>query len=281
MRPASFAELLARHPDVQSDWPDQSFTQHAAPTAAAEALSRRGMIMLRNALPAPILPKCRASFEQFTRSLEDEPDAGSWHAPWHVHDGPHLPAATIFSALLGSWTWSVVEEICGSTDITILLGLCTARHAIDHPLSAGAHQDARVVAPEIPFAMWIPFQAITPRENSGLGFITPAPERVLPALPHNDVGPDYVIANFHRAWVPHYAPGDLSIHTNLSPHFTTGYGTRSDRYSLEVRAMARQSAPVKYQDPAIHVGRQNGKAVVAGTSCSPGVDAGSFLSLFA
>jgi hypothetical protein len=280
MAPASFDELLAEHPDVQRDRPDQSFTQRAAPDAAAKALSAHGMIMLRGALPPPLLPQCRATFAQFARSLEHEAEGGSWHVPWHVQDGRHLPAASIVSALLESWTWSVIEAICGSTDITILLSLCTARHAIDTPLSAGAHQDATVVAPDIPFAMWIPFHAITPRENSGLGFITPAPEHVLPVLPHNDVGSEYVTANFHRAWVPRYRPGDLSIHTNLSPHFTTGYGTRTDRYSLEIRAMARAAAPVKYQDPAIHIGRQDGDAVIVGTACSPGVDARSFLSLF-
>lgn len=96
---------------------------------------------------------------------------------------------------------------------------------VDKPLAAGAHQDATTVAPEL--LLWIPFHAVTPRHNSGLGFITPAPERVLPTLPRNDVGTEYVLANFHNAWVPNPAPGDLSIHTNLSPHFTSGYGTRT------------------------------------------------------
>ena len=278
MRPLYFDELLDQHPDVQNDWPDQSFTRHAAPAAAAKALSRCGVIMLRSALPATILPACCTSFEQFARSLEPESDDGSWHAPWRVHHCHHLPAATIVSALLKSWAWPVVEELCGSTDTTILLSFCMARHVIDKPLAAGAHQDATAVAPELPFAMWIPLHAVTPRQNSGLGFLTPAPERILPALPHNDVGPEYVVANFHKAWVPRYAPGDLSIHTSLSPHFTTGYGTRTDRYSLEIRAMARDAAPAGYQDPAIHVGRRNGEAVVVDTACSPGLDAQRFLS---
>ncbi|MBI2742174.1 MAG: hypothetical protein HYX38_37245 [Rhodospirillales bacterium] len=279
MQAPRFDELLDLHPDVQNELPEQSFTEGAAPVLAAAALSRCGVIMLRSALPATILPACCASFEQFARSLGGESDAGSWHAPWRVQHHQHLPAATIVSALLRSWAWPVVEKICGSTDIVVLLGLCTARHMVDKPLVAGAHQDATAVAPELPFALWIPLHAVTPRRNSGLGFITPAPQRVLPTLPHNDVGTEYVLANFHNAWVPSYAPGDLSIHTNLSPHFTTGYGTRTDRYSLEIRAMARDAAPPKYQDPAIHVGRRNGEVTVVGTSCSPGVDAGHFLSL--
>jgi hypothetical protein len=279
--PPRFDELLDQHPNVQDDWPDQSFTNRAAPAVAAAALKRCGVIMLRNALPAAILPSCCASFEQFARSLECQSDDGSWHAPWHVRHRQHLPAATILSTLLSSWAWAVIEEICCSEDITVLLSFCMARHIVDKPLAAGAHQDATAVAPDIPFAMWIPFHAVTPRQNSGLGFIIPAPERILPALPHNDVGPEYVLANFHRAWVPHYAPGDLSIHTNLSPHFTTGYGTWTDRYSLEIRAMARESAPAKYQDPAIHIGRRNGEAAVVGMACSPGVDARSLLSILA
>ena len=239
--------------------------------------------MLRSALPAAILPRCHRNFDRFVRSLTPYRgnDGGSWHMPWAVRHWGYHPAAAVLSALLKSWAWPVVERICGSTNIAILLCLCVARHAIDKSLGAGAHQDVTAVAPDVPFSMWIPLHAIEPRQNSGLGFIVPAPDHVLPALPHNDVGPDYVLGHFDKAWVPRYAPGDVTIHTSLSPHFTTGYGTHTNRFSLEVRAMARDAAPTKYQDPAVYVGRRDGAAVVVDTNCSPGSDARRFLARLA
>ena len=234
--------------------------------------------MLRKVIAPALLATCRDSFDRFTHALKDEDEDGSWHSPWSIRTGGHLPAASLISAVLQSWAWPVVEKICGSTDITVLLGFSTARHVVDKALGVGAHQDATAVTPELPFALWIPLQEVTPRQTAGLGFITPAPTKILPTLHHNDVGSDYVLENFSRAWVPHYAAGDLTVHTSLSPHFTTGYGTETDRYSLEIRALARDRAPLQFQDPALHVGRRDGKVTVVGTSCSPGVDAGAFLA---
>jgi hypothetical protein len=302
MQNLNYDELIARYPEVQKDRHGLSFGAEASPARVADALTPSGAVMLRSVLPERTLLRCQTSFEYFARSLgrrrpawlrpwskarddgpspqwrNGETDIGSWHSPWVVRYRRHRPAASILSALLKSWAWPVVEKICGATDIAILLGFCVARHAIDKSLGAGAHQDAKAVAAEVPFSMWIPFHAITPRRNSGLGFIVPAPHHVLPTLPHNDVGPDYVLGNLDKAWVPHYSPGDLTIHTSLSPHFTTGYGTQSDRYSLEIRAMARDASPPEYQDPAIYVGRRDSKPVIVDTKCSPGVGAHGFLA---
>jgi hypothetical protein len=277
-----FDELVARYPQVQQDRYGLAFAGDVPASQIADELSRQGVVMLRNVLPASILWPCHWSFARFVRSLKLDRRSvdGSWHRPWLVRHWGHRPAAVILAALFKSWAWRVVEKICGSTDIAVLLGLCIARHAIDKPLGAGAHQDARAVAPDVPFSMWIPLHGIAPRRNSGLGFIVPAPDRVLPSLPHNDIGPDYVLGNFDRAWVPPYSPGDVSIHTSLSPHFTTGYGTHTNRYSFEVRAMARDAAPAKYHDPAVYVGRREGRAMVVDTNCSAGSDAHPFLSQF-
>lgn len=279
MRLPLFNEILDHHPAVQDDSRGPSFTRHAH-TSVAETLHASGVVMLRHALPAAILPACRLGFAEYVRHLERDPE-GSWHRPWSIVCHSHRPALAILSSLIRSWTWNVVEEICGSTDITILLSLCTARHVVDSPLPVGAHQDGTAVAPEIPFALWIPLEAVVPRRNAGLGFISPAPEHLLPASPHNDIGSDYVLANLDRTWIPTYAPGDLSVHSSLSPHFTTGYGTRSDRYSLEVRAMASDTAPLSYQDPAIYVARRHDMPSVVGTRCSADSDARHFLSLMA
>src|SRR5437868_3975914 len=82
-------------------------------------------------------------------------------------------------------------EICGSSHLAMVLKFCTARHGIDRPLGVGAHQDAKVVAPDLPLSIWIPLHQIVPHLNSGLGFVVPDPGRLLPTLPHNDVGPEY------------------------------------------------------------------------------------------
>jgi hypothetical protein len=120
-----------------------------------------------------------------------------------------------------------------------------------------------------------------PPRTSGLGFLPPPPDRVLPTLPHNDIGPEYVLGRFPAAWVPPYAAGDLTIHTHLLPHFTTGYGTGSDRYSLEVRATAWRNADPTLQDPAVYVSRRHGRPTIVDGRCSPGTDARQFFAVLA
>jgi hypothetical protein len=309
MQNVSCRELITRHPAVQQDRYGLSFEPRAAVPEIQSALSRFGVVMLRGALPAKTLPPCRRSFRRFTHALgrtakhwrwhwgtselardegpspewaDGETDTGSWHRPWVVRDWNRAPAAVILSALLKSQAWHIVEAVCGTTDIAILLAYCAARHAIDTDLAVGAHQDAKVVSPDIPFSIWVPLHGIRPGQNSGLGFFVPAPDQVLPTLPHNDVGPEYAMANLEKAWVPRYEPGDLTIHTKYSPHFTTGYGTRSDRYSFEIRAMAWDAARSEDQDPAIYVRRRpDGVPVIVQTRCSRDAGAHGFVAVLA
>jgi hypothetical protein len=273
-----FDELLAAYPQVRRDRYGLTFSQRAGSSQAARTLSKSGVMMLKEALPGEVLPSCRESFERFARALPDETESGSWHSPWLVHDEAMCPASVVLTRLLRSWAWNVVEELCGSTDIAVLLAFCVARHAVDKRLGAGAHQDAKSLPPELPFSLWIPLHAVTPLQTSGLGFLPPAPDRLLPALPNNDVGSEYVLEHFADAWVPAYAPGDVTIHSSLLPHFTTGYGTGSDRYSVEVRAMAVNDADLKLQDPAVYVARRHGRPTIVGTRCSPEVPTDRFFA---
>jgi len=160
----------------------------------------------------------------------------------------------------------------------VLLKFCTARHSIDKLLGVGAHQDAKVVDPEVPLSIWIPLQDIEPGAHSGLGFVVPHPKEILATLPHNDVGADYVLRDLTRLWIPAYQIGDLTIHSRLSAHFTTGYGTLSDRYSLEIRAMPRRLAPSAHLDPAISVARRGGVPTIVEAASSAAVGAQAFLS---
>jgi hypothetical protein len=73
----------------------------------------------------------------------------------------------------------------------------------------------------------------------------------------------------------------MTIHAKFAPHFTASFGTKSDRYSIEIRAMARDAAPIASQDPAIYVARRNGVPTTIGTNCSAGTRAHDFLAVVA
>ena len=291
-------ELLERHPAILDDRHGLAFTGYTPFPTIVDALHRSGVVMLRGALPPKELRPCRRSFERFAKNSgrtvaadptgDEGPSAewaageredGSWHRPWIVRDRDDAPAAAVIALLLRSWVWKVVETVCGSTDIVLLLASCAARHAIDKELPIGAHQDCKVVSPDIPFSIWVPLHDVVPLRTSGLGFITPPPDHMLPTLPHGDIGADYVAERAEGAWVPTYQAGDVTMHTKMSPHFTTGYGTRSDRFSFEIRAMAWADAPELLQDPAIYVRRRaDGAPVIVQTKCSGDTRAQAFVA---
>ena len=298
--PLNFRQLIDKHPELLKDRFQLAFSQDAAPEAAADKLGASGVIMLRNALPVEMLSECQTTFSHFVRTLgksagsqsedgDNEPavddgpspewdngeeSSGSWHKPWAVRHAGHSPTANVLTALIRSWAWPVIEQICHSKDIVVMFGLCLARHRIDEDLLVGVHQDARVVNPDIPLSLWIPLSEVAPRRHSGLGFVVPNPNELL-AL--DDAGSSYVLDNLDRVWVPHYRAGDLTIHSKFSPHFTTGYGTHSHRYSLEIRLWAYEDSLTQYYDPSIRVARRNGIPVVLGTKCSLGIGAHEFV----
>lgn len=282
----NFKELVERHPEVIEDRYALSFPRQSKPADMAAAFSRYGVILLEQALPPAVLEAAAEGFHRFAESAQSRHEfvragkgrGGSWHSPWAVRDGEHFPAAAVLSAVIMSWTWDVVEEICQSSHLVVLLKWCMVRHNMDSLLGIGGHQDAKVVAANVPFALWIPFNPIRPGLTSGLGFVVPSPDGVLPTLPHDDIGADYVLADPARLWVPSYAVGDLTIHSRFSPHFTTGYGTGSDRFSLEVRVMPRDAAPPEYLDPAAYVSRRAGIPTIVETTHLSDKGAGKFLT---
>jgi hypothetical protein len=286
-----FKTLLESRPEVTQDRHALSFSTQAPLGDVARAFSKFGVVMLKEVLPAAVLTASADAFRLYLRSSRPdqgasagrlewgrgENDAGSWHSPWMIRHGSDFPAAAVLSAVVRSWAWEVVEEICQSSNIAVLLKFCTARHSVDRALGVGAHQDAKVVASDVPLSLWIPLQDIVPGHNSGLGFVVPHPGQILPTSPHNDVGAEYVLGDLRDIWIPPYALGDLSIHSRLSPHFTTGYGTLSDRFSLEIRAMARSAASPKHVHPAMFVARRDGIPTIVEVNSSAEVDAHDFL----
>lgn len=300
-----FPQLVAQHPEILADRPALSFSRENSATEAAAEWRRSGVVMLRGVLPPQALAECRRTFDQFINSvikkdrearpprddgaltLDDGPSAewdsgeiefGSWHLPWVVRHGGHSPTAIVVSKLINSWAWPVIEEVCHSNDIMVMFGLCLARHNIDRELHVGIHQDATAVNPDVPLSIWIPLQDVVPPHQSGLGFVVPSPGEVIPAGSNNDIGMDYVFGQLNNIWVPRYNAGDLTIHSRYSPHFTTGYGTQTDRYSLEIRLWARDDALLKYCDPSMRVCRRDGIPVVMETKCSLGIAAHGFLA---
>jgi hypothetical protein len=293
-------QLFKDRPDILVDRPGASFTKKAEPSEIAAALGSSGVVLLHGALSWWTLSSCHRIFRRFVGDLSGKPrlpawhsgyenilakddwpdikgddaetDSGSAHRPWVVRDYNRSPAAMVIAALLKSWTWPVVEALCKSSDIAILLRFCLARHTIDKVGASAAKQDASSVGPDIPFTIWIPFQAIALGRNPGLGFMTgPPPRGALPA----------VAADSKDLWIPTYRTGDISIHGLYTPYFTTCSGVPSDSYSLEIRAMAREAAPLDDQDPAIYVGRRDGKPTVVGANCSDARHAKGFVRLLA
>jgi hypothetical protein len=253
---ACFKDLVEAHPEILQDRHGLTFR---GVQGAAEAFRRSGAVMLRQAFPTGVVEAARDAFD---RSLAIDPDGH--RMLWEIRDGNEYPATGIISALLGSWAWAVVERLCGSRHIAIPLGYCVARNVIDRSLSVGAHQDAFGFGSGVPFSVWIPLQPIKPMEASGLGFMVPALDHVVPADNQDNVGRDAVLSDPAKLWIPTYEAGDVTIHSNLLPHFTTGYGTLSRRYSLEIRPLRRLTAPMMYLDPAIYVAQRDGRAVVSG-----------------
>lgn len=242
----------------------------------------------------PRLPPWHNGFENIlakddwpdTKGDDRETETGSKHMPWVVRDYNRSPAAMVIVALLKSWTWPVVEELCKSTDIAILLRACVARHTIGKTGAFPAIQDASSVGRDIPFAIWIPFHRIALGRSPGLGFVTEWRSRQMlsEAASHVD-GHEYVSWAFatdaKRLWAPTYKAGDISIHGLYTPYFVTCSGMPSDSYSLEIRAMAREAAPLEYQDPAIYVSRRGGRPTVVGSNCSNARHAKGFVTLLA
>src|SRR5437762_4388608 len=224
-------ELIEQHPAVTRHRHELTFTAQDAPEAGAEAFSQHGVVMLRDAMPAMALLPSRFAFHRFARTLggthwpwdwcfactDDGPGPqwaagedhyGSWHRPWAVRYWHYRPTATVISRLVKSWAWGVVERLCGSSDIAILLSLCLARHAIDRDLGVGAHQDAQGLPPVVPFSIWLPLHGVAPGRKSGLGFVTDPPGRLLPVPPGSDLdlGDRVVLDNLDSVWVPTYRP---------------------------------------------------------------------------
>jgi hypothetical protein len=303
-------QLFKGYPDILADRPGASFNKTTEPSAIADALGSAGVVVLRGALSWWMLSSRHRIFKRFVGDLSGKPRIGAWHSgfenvlgkddwfdtagddaetdigskhmPWVVRDYNRCPAAIVIAALLKSWTWPVVEQLAKSTDIAILLRLCVARHTIDRVGAFPAKQDVSSVGRDIPFMIWMPFHRIALGRNPGLGFVTGPPPPAL-AASHDD--PEYVSRTFNtdakKIWVPAYKAGDISIHGPYTPYFTTCSGVPSDSYSLEIRATAREAAPLDYQDPAIYVGRRDGKPTVVGSNCSDARHAKGFVALLA
>jgi hypothetical protein len=267
-----FDRFLASYPQVRRPRPAVDCQRlRRTVSAKARAFDRFGMLMLRSALHPELLRSIRREYPTF---------GGDGDRIWDVKVDDARILAPIIPALLRSWSWPTIEAICGSSDIVFFLSICIARRIVDRSMGIGAHQDAVALPPEAPLSIWIPLDDIVPGQISGLGFIVKREPGVL-SQSNNDIGGDYVLANTEEAWVPSYRVGDLSVHHNLTPHFTTGYGTARERVSVEIRCAAAAEAPARLQDPALRVRRTWRGRFEVQAMASKGSDAEPFLALMA
>ncbi|HXW26221.1 MAG TPA: hypothetical protein VEK73_15865 [Xanthobacteraceae bacterium] len=237
-----FAELLARHPEVGADRHGLVFAR-GAERAAAAAYRRHGVVQLRNALAPDFLAGLRekclragAAFDPASAAAEGF-RTGKGNNLWDFRlDGYVL--APFFAAMTASWAWAVVQEICGSADIVFFTAECAVRHVMDETRGLGAHQDAVNVSHDMPFAIWVPLHDAVPGRDSALGFIANG-ERAL--IDPQDF-PAHMLAHRDDLWMPTYRAGDLTIHDKMTPHYTTGFGTGSERISVELRCAERRAA---------------------------------------
>ncbi len=289
-----FNEFIAAFPQTLLDRRGLSCAlgDGQSPEQLLRRFAQNGVLLFRNVLPAPLIRSLLERCLAFGARLQNSPPPpangrdiaaayrdGIGNYLWEMQVDNEYFLAPLIPALLRSWIWPAIEAIVGSQNIVILLSLCITRHMIDESLGLGAHQDAVALPGAVPFSIWIPLQDVRPGSCAGLGFVTPPPAGLLPRQHHIDVGEDYLLGRADDVWLPTYGVGDLSIHHNLTPHFTTGFGTKTERFSVEIRCMSMETAPNRLQDPAMYVlRRDSGEPTIFKTGASVGNIANGYLA---
>ena len=122
----NYKALIENQPEVVDDRHSLSFSHQHFPRDIAQAFSRFGVVMLKER-SAPMLKSCLDAFRSFvhssTANRAESHARGGQGQPWLVRCGNFYPAATVISAVINSWTWNVVEELCQSSNIVVLLEL--------------------------------------------------------------------------------------------------------------------------------------------------------------
>lgn len=263
-----FDEYLDRHPEVRVDRAGAVHGRGQSPEAVAESFCRTGVALLRQAIPASTLEGVRTRLDRQTLEILRRFEAGERTRDvtaflegqgsflWTLKDHEYF-LRNLIPDLARSWAWPVIEAICGSRRIVVLVSFCFMRRVVDQRLGVGAHQDAVGFETDLPVSIWMPLHPVVVGQRSGLGFVTGATQEIVPHIESN-MGEAYVFAHEGQVWLPDYEVGDLSIHGMYTPHCTTGFGTGRDRYSLEVRCVAEEVAPLYLQDPAVVIDGRGG-----------------------
>ena len=251
-----------------------SFSEQYRSADIAVAFARSGVVMLKGALAPETLATCAEAFRRFVHSSKDkvgvartggrlqtddgETRASSWHNPWSVRYQGRFPPPSSYRRFLDpghgtSSKRSAARRISPSCSSSAPRGTASTRR-----LASGRIETQKSWILIFPYRSGFRLVSRAPSEV-GLGFVVPAPGRLLPTLPHNDVGAEYVLEDPARlSGFRLTPPGTYTIHSRFAPHFTTGYGTLSDRFSLEIRAMPRSTLPPMHEDPVICVSRRSG-----------------------
>jgi hypothetical protein len=284
-----FNEFLSITPSALHDkWGVSLSPGLVTPAVAADRFQETGMLQFREVFNPHIINDYRSEairygqllFQQSlpnTVNLEYESYlSGDANKLWEPRTERGFCFSTLIPFLIKSWVWPIIENICSSEDIVIFVSMSYLRHVTDLNLGIGAHQDAAGFETEIPIAMWLPLQKIIPKETTGLGFFIGAPKHVLKHT-NGDIGEEYFLSRGSDAFLPEYQVGDLSIHHMFTPHFTTGFGTLNERFSIELRFIGADKAPRELQDPAFLIKRVNGEPLIVESRISSSHPAVEFL----
>jgi hypothetical protein len=266
-----FDEFLAVFPQILAERKQLVHGSDAVSSldVLAGRFDQQGLLVFKQALSPVLISRVLEHLIDFGKKLERFPELARWdprtpsayrqgtgNHVWELEIDEQYVLAPLIPALVGSWVWPAVEMLCGSTDILIALPACVMRHVTDNRLTLGVHQDTTAVSDVIPHSFWIPLHDVVPELCSGLGFVVPRPDGALPCAPNTDIGEHYLLEHVNDTWLPSYSSGDVSLHHKFTPHFTTGFGTQTERFSVEIRCMAASSvAPEHLRNPSLYVTR--------------------------
>ena len=252
----NFTDLVESHPEVVRDRYALSFSKQRAPAEIADSFSRFGVVMLKNALAPELLETCAGVFRRFVQSFRTgtghsspanagackgwvaKQTAGAGTVPGRCGTGIIFPPQPSCRRSSGPG-YGMLSRKFAARRTSSFCSSGAPLGAASTSRSASARTRMQKSWP-LPFLSQFGFRCRKSCRamNSGLGFVVPGPDRLLPTLPHDDVGPEYVLSDLARLWIPPYAVGDLTIHSRFSPHFTTG----TARYPI---ASASKSAPCR------------------------------------
>lgn len=245
---------------------------------AHSAFRTSGAVLLRGAVPAEEVESIRRHAQRFAREMEEKAQRGDQdvavrffkeghgNRPWECGTGDTIFTAHLLHIHQKSFSWSLLETICGTTTLTVPLNHMILRRHHDaggniRSANGGyfnlesCHQDANNVNPELPVTIWTALQPMKCGIDApGLGVITGNVDTLLSHPIDTAIFDDLR----YWPWIPDYQAGDAMVFSCLAPHFSPVYRTGGVRFSIDFRVCSTVQLPENLRDePAFHVKRED------------------------